>query len=75
MMDTMMRVMDGWKPQKHCVPLVNERHTYLGTTALFRSEDPNVFGRGCNGYIVKPLSGVDLQRRIRELLATKALPA
>jgi two-component system, cell cycle response regulator DivK len=48
----------------------------LATTALFRSDDLNAcLEAGCNGYIVKPFGGRDLQRKIRELLAgTKELP-
>jgi CheY-like chemotaxis protein len=41
----------------------------LATTALFRpGELTACMEAGCNGYIVKPFSLVDLQRKIGELL-------
>lgn len=77
LMDMMMPVMDGWQATR---ALRASRETkdipILATTALFRSEDlKSCLDAGCNGYIVKPFNGVDLQRRIRELLATKELQA
>ena len=78
LMDMMMPVMDGWEAAR---TLRASRETrdipILAVTALFRSEDLKAcLESGCNGYLVKPFSGVDLQRKIRELLAgTKELPA
>ena len=77
LMDMMMPVMDGWEAAR---ALRASRETknipILATTALVRSEDlKSCLDAGCNGYIVKPFNGVDLQRKIRELLVTKELPA
>ena len=48
----------------------------LATTALVRAEDlKSCLDVGCNGYIIKLVNGVDLQRKTRNLLATKELPA
>jgi two-component system, cell cycle response regulator DivK len=77
LMDMMMPVMDGWQAARALRASRETKHIpILATTALFRSEDlKSCLDAGCNGYIVKPFNGVDLQRRIRELLATKELPA
>jgi two-component system, cell cycle response regulator DivK len=77
LMDMMMPVMDGSEAAR---ALRASRETkdipILATTALVRSEDlKSCLDTGCNGYIVKPFNGVDLQRKIRDLLATKELPA
>jgi two-component system, cell cycle response regulator DivK len=76
LMDMMMPVMDGSEAAR---ALRASRETkdipILATTALVRSEDlKSCLDTGCNGYIVKPFNGVDLQRKIRDLLATKELP-
>ena len=77
LMDMMMPVMDGWEAARALrVSRETKDIPILATTALFRSEDlKSCLDAGCNGYIVKPFNGVDLQRRIRELLATKELQA
>jgi CheY-like chemotaxis protein len=77
LLDMMMPVMDGWEAAR---ALRSSRETkeipILAVTALFRSEDlKSCFDSGCSGYIVKPFTGVDLQRKIRELLDPKQLPA
>jgi two-component system, cell cycle response regulator DivK len=77
LMDMMMPVMDGWEAAR---TLRASRETrdipILAVTALFRSEDLKAcLESGCNGYLVKPFSGGDLQRKIRELLTAKELPA
>ena len=77
LMDMMMPVMDGWEAAR---ALRASRETknipILATTALIRSEDlKSCLDAGCNGYIVKPFNGGDLQRKIREPLVTKELPA
>jgi two-component system, cell cycle response regulator DivK len=77
LLDMMMPVMDGWEAAR---ALRASRETkeipILAVTALFRSEDlKSCLDSGCSGYIVKPFTGVDLQRKIRELLDPKELPA
>jgi CheY-like chemotaxis protein len=70
LLDMMMPMMDGWEvarrlranPETKDIPI-------LAITALFRSHDLNAcLLAGCNGYIVKPFSILDLQAKIRELL-------
>jgi two-component system cell cycle response regulator DivK len=70
LMDIRMPVMDGWQaakalranPDTMKIPI-------LATTALFRPDELTAcMEAGCDGYIVKPFSLVDLQRKIGELL-------
>ena len=70
LMDMMMPVMDGWEaaralranPDTKNIPI-------LATTALFRPHElKTCLEVGCNGYIVKPFSCLDLQTKIREML-------
>ena len=77
LMDMMMPVMDGWEAAR---TLRASRDTkdipILATTAVFRSDDLKAcLDAGCNGYLVKPFNGADLQRKIREMLDGKELPA
>jgi two-component system, cell cycle response regulator DivK len=77
LMDMMMPVMDGWEAARI---LRASRETkdipILARTALFRSDDlKGCLDAGCNGYIVKPFNGEDLQRKIREMLNAKELSA
>ena len=74
LMDMRMPVMDGWEaaralrihPDTKNIPI-------LATTALFRPHElKTCLEAGCNGYIVKPFSFVDLQTKIKELLATSS---
>jgi two-component system cell cycle response regulator DivK len=74
LMDMMMPVMDGWEatralranPETKNIPI-------LATTALFRPHElKTCVEAGCNGYIVKPFSFVDLGTKVRELLATSS---
>ena len=74
LMDMMMPVMDGWKaakalranPETKNIPI-------LATTALFRSHElKTCLEAGCNDYIVKPFSSLDLQTKIGELLGTSS---
>ena len=74
LMDMMMPVMDGWEaaralranPETKNIPI-------LATTALFRPHEiKTCLEAGCNAYIVKPFSFVDLETKIRELLATSS---
>jgi two-component system cell cycle response regulator DivK len=76
LMDMMMPVMDGWEATR---TLRASRETkdipILATTAVFRSDDLKACSdAGCNGYLVKPFNGVDLQRKIREMLDPQELP-
>jgi two-component system, cell cycle response regulator DivK len=75
LMDMMMPIMDGWEaaralranPETMDIPI-------LAITALICPHDLRTcLDAGCNGYIVKPFSFVDLQSRIRGLLADTAL--
>jgi two-component system, cell cycle response regulator DivK len=70
LMDIRMPVMDGWQaakalranPDTMKIPI-------FATTELFRSQELTAcLEAGCNGYIVKPFSLVDLQSKIGELL-------
>ena len=77
LMDMMMPVMDGWEATR---TIRGSRETkeipILALTALFRSEDlKSCLDCGCSGYIVKPFTGEDLQRKIRELIDPKELLA
>jgi CheY-like chemotaxis protein len=74
LMDMMMPVMDGWEaaralrsnPETKNIPI-------LATTALFRPHElKTCLEAGCNGYIVKPFGFVDLETKIREVLATSS---
>ena len=71
LMDIRMPVMDGRQaakalranPDTMKIPI-------LATTALFRPDELTAcMEAGCNGYIVKPFSLVDLQRTVREMIA------
>lgn len=70
LMDVMMPGMDGWQasralranPTTKDIPI-------LAATAMFRRADLNAcLEAGCNGYIVKPFTITELDRRIRELI-------
>ena len=70
LLDMRMPVMDGWEaaralranPGTKDIPI-------LATTALFRPHElKTCLDAGCNGYIVKPFSCLDLQTQIRDLL-------
>jgi CheY-like chemotaxis protein len=74
LMDMMMPVMDGWEaaralranPDTKNIPI-------LAATALFRPHElKTCLEAGCNAYIVKPFSFLDLETRIRELLGTSS---
>ena len=77
LMDMMMPIMDGWQATRTLRASSETKDIpILATTAVFRSDDLKAcLDAGCNGYIVKPFNGVDLQRRIRQMLNTKELPA
>jgi CheY-like chemotaxis protein len=75
LMDMMMPVMDGWEatralrsnPETKEIPI-------LAVTALIRPHElRSCLDAGCNGYVVKPLSFVDLESKIRGLLTDTAL--
>ncbi|MEX0806270.1 MAG: response regulator [Candidatus Binatia bacterium] len=70
LMDIMMPGMDGWEaartlranPETKDIPI-------LAATALFRDSDLNTcMEAGCNSYIVKPFTFLELQGKIRELI-------
>ena len=70
-MDIRMPVMDGWEaakalranPDTKSIPI-------LATTALFLPHELKAcLEAGCNAYIVKPFSLLDLESKIGELLA------
>ena len=75
LMDIMMPVMDGWEatralrsnPETKEIPI-------LAVTALIRPHDlKTCLDAGCNDYVMKPFSFVDLESKIRGLLADTAL--
>jgi two-component system, cell cycle response regulator DivK len=70
LMDIMMPEMDGWQasravranPDTKDIPI-------LAATAMCRRADLNAcLQAGCNGYIVKPFTMMELQRKIGELI-------
>ena len=70
-MDMMMPVMNGWQatralranPETNNIPI-------LAITAVFSREQlKTCLEAGCNGYIIKPFSVMDFERKIAELLA------
>jgi CheY-like chemotaxis protein len=70
LMDVMMPEMDGWQasravrshPKTKGIPI-------LAATAMCRRADLNAcLEAGCNGYIVKPFTMMELQRKIGELI-------
>src|SRR5918995_5771569 len=74
LMDIRMPVMDGWEaaralranPDTKNIPI-------LATTALFRPHElKTCLEAGCNGYIVKPFSVLDLESKIGEMLETRS---
>lgn len=79
LMDIMMPGMDGWEaaravratPETKDIPI-------LAATALFRDSDlKTCMEVGCNSYIVKPFTFLELQSKIRELIphTNGALPS
>ena len=76
-MDMMMPVMNGWEvartlranPDTKNIPI-------LAITAVFRPQElKTCLEAGCNGYIIKPFSILNLQRKIGELLAAPSAKA
>jgi two-component system, cell cycle response regulator DivK len=70
MMDIMMPEMDGWQasravranPDTKDIPI-------LAATAMCRRADLNAcLEAGCNGYIVKPFTMIELAQKVRELI-------
>jgi two-component system, cell cycle response regulator DivK len=74
LMDMMMPVMDGWKAAKALRANSETKNIpILATTALFRPHElKTCLEAGCNDYIVKPFSCLDLQTKIGELLETSS---
>lgn len=74
LMDMMMPVMDGWEATRalRCNPKTKEI-PILAVTALLRPHElRSCLDAGCNGYVIKPLSFVDLESKIRGLLGTSS---
>jgi two-component system, cell cycle response regulator DivK len=76
-MDMMMPVMNGWEvaralranPDTKNIPI-------LAITAVFRPQElKTCLEAGCNGYIIKPFSILNLQRKIRKLLVAPSAKA
>ena len=72
LMDMLMPVKDGWEaaralranPETKKIPI-------LATTALFGANKVKTFlEAGCDGYIVKPFTIMELRRKIAELLVS-----
>ena len=74
-MDMRMPVMDGWEAAKVLRANPDTKNIpILATTALFRPDEiKTCLEAGCNGYIVKPFSCLDLQTKIRKLLVGAAI--
>ena len=73
LLDLRMAIMDGWEAAKvlRAHPETKEIPILI-TTALIRPQDRAAcLEAGCNGYMVRPFKVVDLQNKIRELLATQ----
>ena len=75
--DMMMPVMNGWElaralranPDTKNIPI-------LAITAVFRPQElKTCLEAGCNAYIIKPFSILNLQRKIRKLLAAPGAKA
>jgi CheY-like chemotaxis protein len=75
LMEMMMPAMDSWEAARALRAYREAKDIpILATTALGSSEDlKSCLDAACNGYIIKPFNGVDLQRKIRDLLATKRI--
>ena len=70
MLDTIMPIMDGWQavrslranPETKDIPI-------LAATALFHLSDLTTWiEQGCNGYINKPFTIVELKKKVAELI-------
>ena len=70
-MDLLMPIMDGWEAARTLrASFETKEIPILAITALFRPHDlKSCLEAGCNGYIVKPFSVLNLQSKIAELLA------
>ena len=70
MLDMIMPIMDGWQavrslranPETKDIPI-------LAATALFHQSDlDNCIEQGCNGYINKPFTFMELKKKVTELI-------
>jgi two-component system cell cycle response regulator DivK len=70
MLDMIMPIMDGWQavrslranPETKDIPI-------LAATALFHQSDLNTcIEQGCNGYINKPFTMMELKKKVAELI-------
>ena len=71
LMDIMMPEMDGWQASRAVRANPETKHIpILAATAMCRRADLNAcLEAGCNGYIVKPFTILELQQKIGELIA------
>jgi two-component system, cell cycle response regulator DivK len=74
LMDMMMPVMDGWEAARVVRANPETKNiAILATTALCRPHElKTCLEAGCNDYIVKPFSFLDLETKIREVLGTSS---
>ena len=75
LMDIRMPVMDGWEAVRtlRTVPETKEI-PILATTAMIRPSDLKAcLEAGCNGYLVKPFTRMELQSKLIEALADRAV--
>ena len=75
--DMMMPVMNGWEVARALRANPNTKNIpILAITAVFRPQElKTCLEAGCNGYIIKPFSILNLQRKIRKLLAPPSAKA
>ena len=69
-LDIMMPGMDGWEAAREIRAHPETKETpILAASALFRDSDLKIcLEAGCNGYIVKPFTFLELQGKVRELI-------
>ena len=70
-LDMIMPIVDGWETARDLRANPDTKNLpILATTALSRPRElKSCLDAGCNGYIVKPFSVRNLQRKIKKLLA------
>jgi CheY-like chemotaxis protein len=70
MLDMIMAIMDGWQAVRSLrVNTETKDIPILAATALFHQSDLNTcIEQGCNGYINKPFTIVDLKKKVTNLI-------
>ena len=70
MLDMMMPIMDGWQAVRSLRANTETKDIpILAATALFHPSDLNTcIEQGCNRYINKPFTNVDLKKKVTELI-------